>query len=75
MIYMESKNLAVLIIAIVGVISVLYCQKNVETKLLSFENWINWYNVKYDSMFERAYRERIFLENLAEIEFHNKGKH
>ncbi len=38
---MESKNLAVLIIAIVGVVSVLYSQKNFETELLSFENWMN----------------------------------
>lgn len=26
-------------------------------------------------MFEEAYREKIFLENLAEIELHNRNEH
>jgi hypothetical protein len=70
---MESKYLAVLL-AILGAVSVLYTQYDAKPELTSFENWMNQYNVKYDSMFERAYREKIFLENLAKIEAHNSGK-
>lgn len=70
---MESKNLAILI-AILGAVSVLYSQYEAKPELTAFESWMNQYNVKYDSMFERAYRERIFLENLAKIESHNSGK-
>lgn len=61
---MQSKYLA-LLLSILGVISVIYTQYYAKPELTSFDNWMNQYNVKYNSVFERAYRERIFLENLA----------
>ena len=70
---MESKNLAILI-AILGAVSVLYSQYEAKPEVSAFESWMTEYNVKYDSMFERAYRERIFLENLAKVERHNSEK-
>ncbi len=66
---MDSKLVAILI-ALLGAVSVLYTQN--QTEVTSFESWMTQYNVKYESMFEKAYRERIFLENLAKIELHNK---
>mgnify|MGYP003686178153 CR=1 FL=1 len=38
-----------------------------------FQLWKEKFNVKYESMFEEAYRERVFLENLAEIRLHNSN--
>lgn len=52
-----------------GAASVLYTQTKPEVS--AFEKWQVEHNVKYDSMFEKAYRERIFLENLAKVELHN----
>jgi hypothetical protein len=31
--------------------------------------------MKFESMFEESYRERIFLENLAKIKLHNINEH
>ena len=39
-----------------------------------FEAWKLKHGVTYASQFEEAYRERIFLENLAKIEAHNADK-
>ena len=67
---MNTKTLVALL-AIVGTLSVLYTQIDSKPEVSAFEKWNNKFNVNYDSMFERAYRERIFLENLAKIEAHN----
>jgi cathepsin L len=72
---MNTKTLAALI-AIIGTLSVLYTQVDLKPEVSAFEQWKTQFNVKYDSMFEHAYRERIFLENLAQVELHNsESKH
>lgn len=68
---MNSKLVAVLI-AILSTASVLYTQYEAKPEVSSFESWMTQHGVKYDSMFEKAYRERVFLENLAKIELHNR---
>ena len=67
---MNTKTLAALI-AIIGALSALYTQVDLKPEVTAFEQWKTQFNVKYDSMFEHAYRERIFLENLAQVELHN----
>ena len=59
--------------AILGLASVLFMNQGVDNKLSEFESWKLKFGVKYDSMFEDAYRERVFLENLAEIKAHNSN--
>lgn len=36
-----------------------------------FELWKSKFGITFESMFEEAYRERVFMENLAEIKLHN----
>jgi hypothetical protein len=67
---MNFKLLAILI-AVLGTLSVLYTQYNDKPELSPFEAWKAQYGVKYDSMFEEAYRHRVFLENLAKVKIHN----
>jgi cathepsin L len=67
---METKFVAILI-AILGAASVLYTQHDSKPELSVFAKWQTEFSVSYDSMFEKAYRERIFLENLAKVELHN----
>lgn len=57
-------------LAVLGLASVLFMNNGVE-KVSEFESWKLKHGIKYDSMFEDAYRERVFLENLAEIKAHN----
>ena len=71
---MDSKTIAILL-AIMGTLSVLYNQTQPETTLTAFQSWKSKYNMKFDSMFEESYRERIFLENLAKINTHNLNEH
>ena len=64
-----NKQLAAAL-AILGIIAV--SLMNIKgDKLSEFENWKLNQGIKYESMFEDAYRERIFLENLAKIKLHN----
>ena len=70
---MNSKYVAV-IIAILGAVSVLYTQSAAKPEVTAFESWKIEHGVTYASMFESAYRERIFLENLAKVELHNSQK-
>jgi hypothetical protein len=67
---MDSKTLAV-IIALLGTLSVLYTQHEAKPELTAFAQYKANYNMKFDSMFEESYREKVFLENLARIEKHN----
>ena len=71
---MNSKTLAVLL-AVMGALSVLYTQTKPESNLTEFQSWKAKYNMKFDSMFEEAYREKIFLANLAKINLHNLNEH
>ena len=70
---MNGKQLAT-ILALVGVVSIALMGANQASQPSQFESWKKQFGVKYDSMFEEAYRERIFLENLAKIELHNSNK-
>lgn len=71
---MNSKTLAVLL-AVMGALSVLYTQTKPESNLTEFQSWKAKFNMKFDSMFEEAYREKIFLANLAKINAHNINEH
>ena len=66
---MNGKQLAV-IIAIIGAAAVLLGHEST-SKVSPFESWKAQHGVSYASKFEEAYRERVFLENLAKIEAHN----
>lgn len=70
---MNQKTIAVLL-ALMGAVSVLYSQTKAESTLTEFQSWKSKYSIKYDSLFEESYRERIFLENLAKINAHNAKK-
>jgi len=39
-----------------------------------FQLWKETFGVTFESMFEEAYRERVFLENLAKINLHNSNE-
>lgn len=69
---MNGKQLAVLI-AVIGAAAVLLNVQQSST-VSEFESWKGKHGVKYASEFENAYRERIFLENLAKINTHNSNK-
>jgi hypothetical protein len=71
---MNPKLIAVLL-AVLGSLSVLYTKGNSEPQLSEFQLWKRDYSIKFDSMFEEAYRERIFMENLAKINLHNINEH
>ena len=66
---MNGKQLAVLI-ALVGAAALLLSQQQAP-QVSHFDSWKAQHGIEYASQFENAYRERIFLENLAKIEAHN----
>ena len=66
---MNGKQLAVLI-AFIGAAALLLSQQQ-GSKVSQFESWKARHSVEYASQFENAYRERVFLENLAKVEAHN----
>ena len=71
---MDSKTIA-LLLAIIGTATVLIGQAQPQSELSEFESWKATFGVKYESMFEESYRERVFLENLAKINLHNMNQH
>lgn len=71
---MNAKTLA-LLLAIMGAVSVFYNQTQTESVLTEFQSWKAKFSMKFETMFEEAYRERIFLENLAKIQLHNANEH
>lgn len=71
---MNAKTLAVLL-ALAGAVSVLLTQVKPTTPVSEFAAWKAKFNIKFDSAFEEAYRERIFLENIAKINLHNANEH
>jgi len=68
-ILMDAKQIAVLI-ALLGAATILF-NTQATSSLSEFDAWKAKYGVSYSSQFENAYRERIFLENLAAINAHN----
>ena len=66
---MDAKQLAVLI-ALLGAAAVLF-NAHTASPVSEFESWKAAHGISYSSQFENAYRERIFLENLAKINAHN----
>ena len=71
---MNGKVLAALL-AIIGVISVFVGQAQTSSDVSDFQAWKQKFNIKYESQFEEAYRERVFLENVAKINLHNINEH
>ena len=69
---MNGKQLAVLI-AFIGAAALILSQ-NQGSKISQFDSWKAKHGINYASQFENAYRERVFLENLAKIEAHNAQK-
>jgi hypothetical protein len=69
---MNGKQLAVLI-AVIGAAAVLLNVQQSST-VSEFESWKGRHSIKYASEFENAYRERIFLENLAKMNSHNSNE-
>ena len=68
---MNGKQLAV-IIAIIGAAAVLL--NNQSTPAVSeFESWKAHHGITFSSEIENAFREKIFLENLAKINQHNSN--
>lgn len=70
---MNGKQLAVLL-AIIGAATVLFTQYESTPVVSEFEAWKSKFGVIYTSKSEEAYRERIFLENLAKINHHNTNE-
>ena len=70
---MNGKSLAVML-AIVSAAAVLFSQVQPQTEVNEFQTWKSTHGVKYESLFEESYRERVFLENLAKINLHNSNK-
>ena len=68
---MNGKQLAV-ILAIIGAASVLLNYQNA-SPVSEFESWKATHGVNFASQFENAYREKIFLSNLAKINAHNNN--
>lgn len=69
---MDGKQIAVLL-AIVSAAALLFTQVQPQAEGTDFQTWKSTYGVKYESMFEESYREKVFLENLAKINIHNKN--
>lgn len=69
---MNGKQLAVLL-AVISAAAVLLNVHQTST-VSEFESWKAKHSIKYASEFENAYRERIFLENLAKINLHNSNE-
>ena len=70
---MDSKQVA-LLLAVLTAATVLFAQVERTSVVSEFEAWKVEYGVKYESAFENAYREKVFLENQAKVVLHNTGK-
>jgi len=58
------------LLAIVGAATVLFTQYET-SKVSAFESWKAEFGMHFESEFENAYRERVFLQTVAKIEAHN----
>ena len=63
---------AFVILAFVGAAALLLGQH--QTQPSEFDAWKAKHGISYPSQFENAYRERVFLENLAKINVHNSDE-
>jgi len=70
---MDSKQVA-LLLAVITAATVLFAQVDRTPAISEFEAWKAEYGVNFESAFENAYRERVFLENKAKIAIHNADK-
>jgi len=70
---MDSKQVA-LLLAVISVASVLFTQVDRNTSVSEFEAWKSQHGVSFESAFENAYREKIFLQNQAKVVVHNGDK-
>lgn len=70
---MNGKQLAV-VLAIIGAAAVLLNHQST-AKPTEFEAWKAKHGISFASEFENAYRERIFLENLAKVASHNNNEY
>lgn len=67
---MNAKTIAVLL-ALAGAVSVMLTQVHPEANKSEFAAWKAKYNIHFTSEVEEAYREKVFLENLAKVNAHN----
>lgn len=70
---MDSKQIA-LLLAVITAASVLFTQVDRTSAVSDFEAWKSHHGIKYESAFENAYREKVFLENKVKVELHNADK-
>ena len=70
---MNGKQLAV-ILAFIGAAAVLLGHHSA-AKPSEFESWKAKHGINFPNEFENAYREKVFLKNLAEIEAHNSNEY
>jgi C1A family cysteine protease len=70
---MDSKQLA-LLLAVITAASVLFTQVDRTPMISDFEAWKSVHGIKYESTFENAYREKVFLESKLKAELHNADK-
>ena len=71
---MDGKLLAALL-AIIGLLSVLFTGAQPSTGSSEFESWKAKHGIKYENMLENSYREKVFLENIAKIKLHNSDEY
>ena len=71
---MDSKHIA-LLLAVITAASVLFTQVDRNSVVSEFEAWKAHHGIKYESAFENAYREKVFLENKLKVELHNADKY
>ena len=69
---MNGKQLA-LVLAFVGAAVVLLGHQQ-GSQVSDFESWKSTHSIVFASQFENAYREKVFIENLAKIAIHNADK-
>ena len=67
---MDSKQVAILL-AVISVATVLFAQVERTAQVSEFEAWKSQHGVSFESSFENAYREKVFLQTLAKIALHN----
>ena len=70
---MDSKQVA-LLLAVLTAATVLFTQVEKTDTISEFEAWKAEHGVQFESSFESAYREKVFLENKAKIALHNADK-
>jgi C1A family cysteine protease len=70
---MAGKELAV-VLAVLAMAAVLFNQHAAPAQN-EFQLWKQRFGMKFESMFEEAYRERVFFQNLADIKAHNSNQY